>query len=185
MMYFSKAEQLFKKARDKYKGYCLPGRLGQTRLVKVSDDCYGVKFHQTIVVKIYRNGMYEINNGGYSTPSTKERIQQYSPAQIVGLGFERWFVTDKNYSRVKEVTYNSSVFIGLDGKIKGSKDYSYYIDLCKERAREKSAQYRLRKRLEKETKIAETIPESETTLFKSVYTKETQTKLVKTAIGEY
>lgn len=80
-MTFNEAETLFKRARNKDKGYLLPGRLGSTRLVK-TERGYGIKLHQTVVVEILPKNEYVLNSGGWRTVTTKERINLYSPVRV-------------------------------------------------------------------------------------------------------
>lgn len=107
-MTYSEAEKLFSKCRNKAKGYRLAGRLGSTRLVKTTKG-YGILLHKTVVVDISKDNVYTLNTGGWLTPTTKDRIQEYSPARITsskgvwyllryddgklkpeGIGFDRW-----------------------------------------------------------------------------------------------
>lgn len=53
-----------------------------TYLVKVDDDTLGVKLHNTIVVYIYKSGIYQYDTGGWQTNTTKDRINRYGPASV-------------------------------------------------------------------------------------------------------
>jgi hypothetical protein len=67
-MTYNEAAELFKRARDKDRGYRLPGRQGSTRLIK-TDRGYAIRLHRTNVVTI--------------TPkNTYIRIGTYSPVQL-------------------------------------------------------------------------------------------------------
>lgn len=45
-----------------------------TRVERISEDCYAVRLHATNIVVYYRNGRIEINSGGWQTVTTKARI---------------------------------------------------------------------------------------------------------------
>lgn len=75
---YAQAEALCAKARDKVRGKLL---CNNTYLMARSDH-YAVVLHNTAVVKIYPKDVYELNSGGWRTPTTKDRINQFSPVQI-------------------------------------------------------------------------------------------------------
>lgn len=53
-----------------------------TWLVKLTDDSVGVKLHDTVVVYIFKSGVYQLNTGGWRTVTTKDRINRYGPARV-------------------------------------------------------------------------------------------------------
>lgn len=53
-----------------------------TYLEKLDDSTFGVRLHSTYVVKVHKNGNYTLDSGGWQTPTTKDRITNYSPARI-------------------------------------------------------------------------------------------------------
>jgi len=53
-----------------------------TFLVKVDDETLGVKLHNTIVVYIFKSGIYQLDTGGWRTVTTKDRINRYGPASV-------------------------------------------------------------------------------------------------------
>ena len=79
MMTYLEAEATFAKARNKAAGKFLQGN---TRLIKLENGDYAVLFHQTEVVTIHADGSYTLRTDGWSTKTTKERINQYSPVNI-------------------------------------------------------------------------------------------------------
>lgn len=91
MLTYSQAEVLFQTARNKVKGKPL---CNNTRLVKCGDD-YGIKLHRTIVVCIKANGHYEVNNGGWYSHTSKDRINSYNPIRIWSERGE-WFARYNN-----------------------------------------------------------------------------------------
>jgi hypothetical protein len=54
----------------------------KTYLVKYDDDTLGVVFHTTIVVYIFRSGIYQYDTGGWRNTSVKNRINKYGPKKI-------------------------------------------------------------------------------------------------------
>lgn len=54
---------------------------GNTYLVELG-DCFGVKLHNTFIVKLYADGRVEYNSGGWMTSTTKKRMNSYSPYYI-------------------------------------------------------------------------------------------------------
>jgi hypothetical protein len=53
-----------------------------TYLVKVDDETLGVKLHNTIVVYIFKSGVYQYDTGGWRTVTTKDRINRYGPVRV-------------------------------------------------------------------------------------------------------
>ena len=59
----------------------------------LSDGSVGIMLHGTYVVKIHQDGTYTLNTGGWYTPTTKDRINKYSPVRV----FQRkgdWYLND-------------------------------------------------------------------------------------------
>jgi hypothetical protein len=84
-MTFNEAYNLYMSARDKNVGKPVANN---TRIVKVDENTLGVKLHNTVVVQIHNDGTYTLNNGGYLTKTTKDRINEYSPARLYQKKFE-------------------------------------------------------------------------------------------------
>ena len=59
----------------------LNGQRG-TQLVQLTTGGIAVRCHETNVVTIHENGNYTLHTGGWSTVTTKSRINEYSPARI-------------------------------------------------------------------------------------------------------
>lgn len=53
-----------------------------TYLVQVDAETLGVKLHDTIVVYIFKSGIYQLNTGGWKSATTKDRINKYGPARV-------------------------------------------------------------------------------------------------------
>ena len=55
------------------------------------DGSIGIMLHSTYVVKIHADGTYTLSNGGWQTPTTKDRINQYSPYKVYQRN-HTWYV---------------------------------------------------------------------------------------------
>jgi hypothetical protein len=53
-----------------------------TRLCRIDADTLAVQFYTTNILLIHRDGTYTYNNGGYNTPTTKERLNRFGPLNI-------------------------------------------------------------------------------------------------------
>lgn len=62
-----------------------------TRLIQISDDVIGIKFHNTVIVKYFDNShldcinygdLIQFNTDGWKTITTKERMNQFAPISI-------------------------------------------------------------------------------------------------------
>ena len=100
MLTYAEAHVLFQTARDKDAGKPLENntRLIQFHTGDVEDlPAYGIKLHDTVIVRIYPDGDYRLTSGGWRTKLTAERITSYSPVCISSVKRE-WVVnawTDK------------------------------------------------------------------------------------------
>ena len=65
-----------------------------TRAVKVADDCYAIRLHDTNVVTAYADGRIVLDNGGWYSATTKNRMHEYLPPRA-GVNQQKgnWFVT--------------------------------------------------------------------------------------------
>lgn len=89
MLTFDVAQARYMSAKDKRKGKPTPDV--NTRIVYVNEDTYAIQYHQTKVVLIHRDGTYTLNSGGYRTPTTKKRINDYSPVKVFQKKHE-WYI---------------------------------------------------------------------------------------------
>lgn len=80
---YSAAQELYGKARDKTAGKPLRNH---TRLMARGSGTYAVRLHSTDVVTINPDGTYALNTGGWLTVTTKDRINDYSPARVYSAG---------------------------------------------------------------------------------------------------
>ena len=79
-MNYEQAEQQYKKART-IKGEKKKKLENNTYLLKDGED-YCVRLHQTVVVRIQPDNTCILNSGGWFTPTTKDRINRFSPKEI-------------------------------------------------------------------------------------------------------
>ena len=63
-----------------------------TRLHRIDKRTIAVRYHWTDVVTYNKGRRTRINNGGWFTPTTKNRINEYTNAGISQMNFE-WYVS--------------------------------------------------------------------------------------------
>lgn len=66
-----------------------------TTLERLSDSQIGIRYHNTIVITYSYDGSIVLNNGGWTTPTTKKRINDFTNARIYQKDFV-WYITDSN-----------------------------------------------------------------------------------------
>lgn len=76
------------------------------------NDTIVVRLHWTNIITLYPDGRYRLTNGGYSTNVTKDRLNEYGPADIYQKNFE-WFVQLKNRS----VPFENGMLFNSRGEI--------------------------------------------------------------------
>lgn len=93
MMTFIEAKEYYDRGNrnSKVKGRTLALAL---KLIKLDEDVYGVQHYDTIIVRIFSNNTYQINNGGYYTATTKKHLNTYSGANIRQVK-GGWFLGDE------------------------------------------------------------------------------------------
>lgn len=57
------------------------------------DGSVSIALHGTIVVRLFENGLVQLNSGGWRTHTTKKRINKYSPVSVYQKNYE-WFLRD-------------------------------------------------------------------------------------------
>ena len=57
------------------------------------DGSVSIALHGTVVVRLFENGLVQLNSGGWRTSTTKNRINKYSPVSIYQKNYE-WFLRD-------------------------------------------------------------------------------------------
>ena len=71
--------KLFQTAKNKTLGKPIGNNL---RLIKLDGDSYGIKLHNTVIVRIMPDNRYRLNSGGWRTVTTKKRINEYLPENV-------------------------------------------------------------------------------------------------------
>lgn len=93
---------------------------GNTYLRKEGSQ-FIVKYHDTDIVKFIDDSKVELNTSGYLTPTTKNRLNDFSPARISQKG-GIWYV----YSNGTKVAYHDGMIVDSDGAP------IHYIDMTSE-----------------------------------------------------
>jgi hypothetical protein len=75
-MTYESAKSMLSKARKGTKTLCHMTTLRQ------EGNSFVIRYHNTDVVSIHEDNTYTLNSGGWYTPTTKDRINEYSPARI-------------------------------------------------------------------------------------------------------
>lgn len=75
-MTYESAKEMLRKARKGTKTLCHMTTLRQ------EGDTFVIRYHNTDVVTIHEDSTYTLNSGGWYTSTTKDRINEYSPAHI-------------------------------------------------------------------------------------------------------
>lgn len=57
------------------------------------DGSVSIALHGTVVVRLFENGLVQLNSGGWRTSTTKDRINKYSPVGVYQKNYE-WFLSD-------------------------------------------------------------------------------------------
>lgn len=61
--------------------------------IRQNDNGLSVVYHSTEVVHVSPHGVITLNSGGWRTPTTKQRMNQYAPGVSVYAKRGEWFVT--------------------------------------------------------------------------------------------
>jgi hypothetical protein len=56
------------------------------------DGSVSIELHNTKVVVFYPNGLVKLSTGGWTTSTTKDRINKYSPVKVHQRKFD-WYIT--------------------------------------------------------------------------------------------
>jgi hypothetical protein len=108
-MTYNEASDKACRARDPERGYRLENN---TRLLNRGDH-FAVKYHVTDIVEIYHNGLWKIQNGGWFTSTTKERINRYSPVRVYQEDYN-WYIRNNGG---EDIGFRSGIWINEAGEI--------------------------------------------------------------------
>lgn len=81
-------------------------------ILNPEDQSISVKLHDTDIVKYYKNGIIELNSGGWRSMTTKDRLQAYSPADISN---------EKNQWYIQGQLFYDGIKIDSQGNLKTTK----------------------------------------------------------------
>jgi hypothetical protein len=84
-----------------------------------SGDEIALRYHETDVVRYKANGAVILNNGGWKTVTTKERLGAFSSVSIYQRKYE-WFVgkvIDGVFQNL-DIPFHNGMIIEADGEIK-------------------------------------------------------------------
>jgi hypothetical protein len=81
-----------------------------TYLSRLDDATLAVRLHATDVVLIHADGTYTLNSGGWRTVTTKERLNNYSPARV-SQKKNVWYV----HHSTGTVAYQDGMKVNHDG----------------------------------------------------------------------
>ena len=93
---FKKLDEFLNKGRNKnQRTYA-----NNTRILR-GEGCISVEYHETDIVTVHADGKMVLDSGGYSTVTTKERINWFLPVgyRIYQEKWE-WYITYKQQSRM-------------------------------------------------------------------------------------
>ncbi|MDX1492947.1 MAG: hypothetical protein R3253_02655, partial [Longimicrobiales bacterium] len=82
---------------------------------------YAVRLHETDVVTIHPGGTYTLNSGGWRTPTTKNRINDYAPVTVFSMQGV-WYVRGAGETSL----FHDRMIVGSDGRILTKKDPEPY-----------------------------------------------------------
>ena len=96
MLTFKEAEQLILRGRGGKKKL-----ENNTYLERESEDEFGVVLHSTTIVRIFRDGSYILDSGGWHTVTTKDRMNRYAMNRYAPHGVSQckyvWYVKGKRF----------------------------------------------------------------------------------------
>ena len=80
-----------------------PAGKKNTRVRRIDADTIGIVLHNTYVVTYHADGRIVLKTGGWKTVTTKQRINQFSPARVHQANFQ-WFANDIEFAEGMEVS---------------------------------------------------------------------------------
>ncbi len=106
-MLYNNLKELFFEAKNKEKGQPIANN---TYVVKTNRG-YGVLYHQTVIIDVSKNNKAILDNGGWFSVTTKQRLNEYLPA---GYNLTQkkgaWFIETPNN---KKQEYRNGMKIDL------------------------------------------------------------------------
>jgi hypothetical protein len=125
-MFYTEARQLALSARD----HRSKPIANHTRAEIIDDHTVGIRLHDTYVVRLFDDGSFELNTGGWYTVTTKERINANIPGgwSLIRVGSfrptrrspSRWGIFRPDWSLIGP--FFDGIRIAADGTILNPKD---------------------------------------------------------------
>ena len=78
MLNYADCQKLFLKARNKEKGK----KIDHNTYLRKEENDFLVKLHNTDIIRISQKNVYTVNTGGWQTPTTKDRLNNYLPIRL-------------------------------------------------------------------------------------------------------
>lgn len=66
-------------------------KLAHNTTIRIEDGVVKIKYHATDIVVISPDDVFTLNTNGWSTPTTKTRLNKFSPARIYQQDF-CWYI---------------------------------------------------------------------------------------------
>ena len=104
MYTFKSAQEFLGKRQQK--------KLAHNTTIRIEDGLIKIKYHATDIVTITHDDVYTLNNGGWSTSTTKTRLNKFSPAQIYQQDF-CWYIKAGD----KSLPFNNGYKVDVNGII--------------------------------------------------------------------
>lgn len=79
MLTFESARKMFEVREGRSKSVRLEFNL---RLVRLAPDLFGIQFHNSYLIRLWRDDTYTLNTAGHRTESARAVINAYSPAGL-------------------------------------------------------------------------------------------------------
>jgi hypothetical protein len=106
-----------------------------TWLIKIDEDTLGIKLQKTVIIYIFRSGIYQYDTGGWKDRLTLERLNKYGPRLVYTDGGvnPNWLIG--------EVIFYDGVRMDHTGDVLNPKNIKKQYDSKKRRLQRKVRQY--------------------------------------------
>lgn len=113
MLSYEEAKDLFSRAKNKEKGKPIANN---TYLMKSDNDEFIIRFHETDIIKISKDNIFTLDNGGYQTLTTKERFNEFSPLRIY-QHLNVWYIWNGTWNPKENETFFNGIQCNGEGEI--------------------------------------------------------------------
>jgi hypothetical protein len=86
---------------------------GNTLRIHYCDGSITIRFHATDIITRTASGKIILNSGGWFTPTTKNRINEFLPLADRAV-FQRdheWYISGKNYDRDNAIHFHDGIVL--------------------------------------------------------------------------